>query len=295
MPPLVHMLQRRTWRFLGVALGLLLAATAACGPGEPEHLGAPSHIQRSLNPAWRVAPSVEQQIFSRRRSYGRRCSRRRPAAETLPSDPGATPTYQAVQELRFTVHEYLKGSGPTSLLVVVRGADGYPSEAAARADAAIAVQLRVTTWTRGRRCSSSRRRRRRTPRPAPAADQGSLRGYRSGRLAVHALEQQRVAVGLQRGHAEPGLAAGAGPAGRGQAPTAFITDGPNRRRPRSPWPTCGPGSRRWRRNWRRGPASMYTQPASTAESSVSGITVPTRGRHCRKPRRWPPGQRRGRR
>ncbi|MCY3749672.1 MAG: hypothetical protein OXG64_10290, partial [Chloroflexi bacterium] len=60
---LVHLLRPRTWRCLSAALGLLLAATTACGPGEPEHPGVSSHVQRSWNPAWRVAPSVEQQIF----------------------------------------------------------------------------------------------------------------------------------------------------------------------------------------------------------------------------------------
>ena len=146
MPPLVHMLQRRTWRFLGAALGLLLAATAACGPGEPEHLGASSHVHRSSNPAWRVAPSVEQEIFRSTTIVRATLQSATAAVETLPSEPGVASTYQAVQELRFTVHEYLKGSGPTALLVVVRGADGYPTEAAARADAAIAVQLRVSIW-----------------------------------------------------------------------------------------------------------------------------------------------------
>ena len=143
---LVHVLRPRTWRCLGAALGLLLAATAACGPGEPEHLGAPSHVQRSSNPAWRVAPSIEEQIYFADVIVRATLQSATAAVETLPGDSGATPTYQAVQELRFTVHEYLKGSGATSLLVVVRGADGYPTEAAARADAAIAVQLRVTTW-----------------------------------------------------------------------------------------------------------------------------------------------------
>ena len=141
-----HVLRPRTWRCLGAALGLLLAATAACGPGEPEHLGTPSHIQRSSNPAWRVAPSVEQEIFRSTTIVRATLQSAAAAVETLPSEPGVASTYQAVQELRFTVHEYLKGSGPTALLVVVRGADGYPTEAAARADAAFAVQVRVTTW-----------------------------------------------------------------------------------------------------------------------------------------------------
>ena len=115
MPPLAHMLRRRTWRFLGAALGLLLAATAACGPSEPAVLMFPApHIQRSLNPAWRVAPSVEQQIFRSTTIVRATLQSATAAVETLPGDPGVASTYQAVQELRFTVHEYLKGSGATS-------------------------------------------------------------------------------------------------------------------------------------------------------------------------------------
>ena len=68
------------------------------------------------------------------------------AVETVPSDPGVAPTYRPVQELRFTAHEYLKGSGPTALLVVVRSPHAYLTEAKARADAEFFARLRVTTW-----------------------------------------------------------------------------------------------------------------------------------------------------
>ncbi len=131
----------------GFWLALTLAlSTAACGPSEPEHLGASSHVHRSLNPEWLVPPSIEEQIFRSTTIVRATLQSATAAVESLPSEPGVASTYQAVQELRFTVHEYLQGSGPTALLVVVRGADGYPTEAAARADAAFAVQLRVTTW-----------------------------------------------------------------------------------------------------------------------------------------------------
>ena len=147
MPPLAHMLRQRTWRFLGAALGLLLAATAACGPSEPAVPMFPApHIQRSLNPAWRVAPSIEHQIFRSTTIVRATLQSATAAVETLPSDSGVAPTHQAVQELRFTVHEYLKGSGSTSLLVVVRGGHGYLTEAEAREYADYQVQVRVTTW-----------------------------------------------------------------------------------------------------------------------------------------------------
>ncbi len=147
MPTLAHMLQQRRWRFLGTVLGLLLAATAACGPSEPAVPMFPApHIQRSSNPAWRVAPSVEQQIFRSTTIVRATLQSATAAVETLPSDPGVASTYQAVQELRFTVHEYLKGSGPTALLVVVRGGHGYLTEPEAREYADYRVQARVTTW-----------------------------------------------------------------------------------------------------------------------------------------------------
>ena len=67
-------------------------------------------------------------------------------AETVPSDPGVAPTYRAVNELRFTVHEYLKGSGSTEILVVVRDEHTYPAESDALAWAQRQLTLRETDW-----------------------------------------------------------------------------------------------------------------------------------------------------
>ena len=168
MPPLTQLLRRRTWRILGAVLGVLLAATAACGPSEPARpeastqtpqdqrapsapavLVAPTptpHMHRTSNPTWGVAPSIEEQIFRSTTIVRATLQSATAAVETLPGDPGVAPTYQAVQELRFTAHEYLKGSGATSLLVVVRGGHGYVTEAEARDFAAWTVQARATTW-----------------------------------------------------------------------------------------------------------------------------------------------------
>ena len=142
---LPRMLRRRAWRC--VALGLLLGATAACGPSDPGVAPTPTpRINRLSNPMWRVAPSLEAQIF--RSSVIVRASLQSAVAatETVPSDPGVAPTYRAVQELRFTAHEYLQGTGPAALVVVVRGTHTYLTEAAARADADYAVLRRVTAW-----------------------------------------------------------------------------------------------------------------------------------------------------
>ena len=168
MPPLAHMRQGRACRILGAVLGLLLVTTAACGPGEsarpgestpaphvqrapnePAVLLAPTptpDIQRTSNPTWHVPPSIEEQIFFADVIVRATLQSATAAVETLPSGPGVAPTHQAVQELRFTVHEYLKGSGPTELLVVVRGGHGNPTEAAVRDFADWIVHMRVTTW-----------------------------------------------------------------------------------------------------------------------------------------------------
>ena len=153
----------------GFWLALTLAlSTAACGPSEPAGLGpstttpqaqrAPNEpavllaptptpqIHPPSNPAWRVAPSVEQQIFFSTSIVRATLQSATAAVETLPGEPGVAATYQAVQELRFTVHEHLKGSGPTALLVVVRGGHENLTEAEARDYADYQLQARVTTW-----------------------------------------------------------------------------------------------------------------------------------------------------
>ncbi len=131
------------WRLLALAAAL---AVAACGPSEPSPRLTHEPIHRASNPEWRVSPSIEEQIFRSDVIVRATLQTATAATETLPSDPGVAPTYLAVQELRFTVHEYLQGSGPTSLLVVVRGTHVYLTEAGARTDAGHAVELRVTTW-----------------------------------------------------------------------------------------------------------------------------------------------------
>ena len=93
------------------------------------------------DPTWAVAPSLEEQIFTSSAIV----------RATLQSSSGATTTatgggHQAVQELRFTVHEYLKGSGPSTITVAVRDDYVYASEATARAAATAAVAQRTTTW-----------------------------------------------------------------------------------------------------------------------------------------------------
>ena len=171
MPPWPRMLPRRAWRCL--TLGLLLALAAACGPaGAPATapatdmaapdpapaMPAPTPTPALLRPTptpivqdypditWQVAPSLEEQVFTSPVIVRASLQAAAAVTETVPSTPGVAPTYRPVQELRFTVHEYLKGSGPTTLLVVVRGTHTFLTEAEARADADFAVLRRVTAW-----------------------------------------------------------------------------------------------------------------------------------------------------
>ena len=138
-----------------LAWGLLAAAVgaAACGPGgdSPQPQVYPDAVQRRVatlpDPTWRVAPSLTEQIV-RSTTIVRATLQSATAAVVAEPDGGG---YRPVQELRFTTHEYLKGTGPATLLVAVRGGATYASatfasEADARAAAAAAVAGRVTTW-----------------------------------------------------------------------------------------------------------------------------------------------------
>ena len=138
-----------------LASGLLIVTLAAaalgagaCGPGadSPQIKVYPDAVQSRIatlpDPTWRVAPLLEEQIFSSDVIVRATLQSAAAAVVAEPDDGG----YRPVQELRFTTHEYLKGSGPTTLLVAVRGDDTYATEAGARAAADFAIAGRVTTW-----------------------------------------------------------------------------------------------------------------------------------------------------
>ena len=147
-PPVSGGVRRRLGRLAALALVTALAV-AAFVLSEPALRMAPTPplpSHRASNPTWAVAPSIEEQIFRSTTIVRATLQSATAAVETRPGDPGVAPTYLAVQELRFTVHEYLKGSGPTDLLVVVRGRHANPVEAEAREYADHEVRVRVTTW-----------------------------------------------------------------------------------------------------------------------------------------------------
>ena len=116
-------------------------------PVAPVPSPTPETVEYSINPTWWVPPSLEEQIFESDVIVRASLLSAAAGTETVPSaDAGVSPTYRPVQDLRFTVHEYLKGSGPNEVLVVVRGEHTYLTEAEARNEADHSVSLRNTTW-----------------------------------------------------------------------------------------------------------------------------------------------------
>ena len=135
----------RWWGYaLALALGLACLAVAGCSSDDASSsvvvYSSSGSTHGLSDPTWYVAPSLEEQIYSSTVIV----------RATLQSASGATTTatggHQAVQELRFTVHEYLKGSGPSTLVVAVRDDYVYAGESTARAVATAAVARRTTAW-----------------------------------------------------------------------------------------------------------------------------------------------------
>ena len=93
-----------------------------------------------------VSPSLEEQIFQSDAIVRASLLSATAGTETVPSDPGVATTYRSVHELRFTVHEYLKGSGSSEVLVVVRDDDTFVAEEDALSRAQEQMLERNTTW-----------------------------------------------------------------------------------------------------------------------------------------------------
>ena len=162
-----------------MALCLLAVATAACGQGDtsnptltprpsapalpdptrtplassvptvPPTLLVPTptpEIHSSTDPVYSVSPSLEEQVFFSDAIVRASLLSASAGTESVPSDPGVAPTYRAVHELRFTVHEYLKGSGPSEVLVVVRDEDTFLAETDALSWAQEQLLERETIW-----------------------------------------------------------------------------------------------------------------------------------------------------
>ena len=151
-----------------VASALCLLAAAACGQGDdplPRPSDTPDAPVASPTPTLvpptpttemfggphappyaQVSPSLEEQVFHSDTIVRASLLSASAGTETVPSDPGVAPTYRPIHELRFTVHEYLKGSGPTEIVVVVRADHTYLSAADALEAAEWRLMQRKTTW-----------------------------------------------------------------------------------------------------------------------------------------------------
>ena len=124
-------------------------STVSRAPPASEFLLIPTPTPRVallINSTWLVSPSLDEQIYGS--DVIVRVSLLSVAAmtETVPSGEGVAHTYRGVQELRFTAHEYLKGTGPSEAHVVVRSVHRYLNEARAQQIADEAVSQRNTTW-----------------------------------------------------------------------------------------------------------------------------------------------------
>ena len=116
--------------------------------GRPEPEPA-SIVQAVINPATLYPESLDQMTM--RTDFIVRASlmSATAATEAVSGEAGASTTYRPVHKLRFTAHEYLKGSGSSDILVVVRPVlqrGIYPAEAEARRQADRLLSQRNTTW-----------------------------------------------------------------------------------------------------------------------------------------------------
>ena len=162
----IQIKKRRCVPLLALALGALMAGTVACWwnvvptptprsevtvptPTPSAEVLVPTPTPRSQvaqNTIWSVSPSIEEQILTSSVIVRASLLSAAAATETVPSDEGVASTFRPVQELSFRVHEYLKGSGPATTLVVVRGDRTYLTDAEALQAATESVARRNTTW-----------------------------------------------------------------------------------------------------------------------------------------------------
>ena len=125
------------------SLTLALGGVACQTNGAADTTSIPSSSSRQvapLPPSYYVPASLDEQIF--KSSLIVRATLKSATSTTK----AVGSSYVAVQELRFTVHEYLKGSGASELLVVVYGDDLHTTEKKARTVALNSVASRTTTW-----------------------------------------------------------------------------------------------------------------------------------------------------
>ncbi len=156
MTPSGHITGRLHGCLLALAICAILIVSVACqllggtGDAVTQVDTAPEcewDIESLPPPNWFLIPaSLDEQVFESSVIARATLLSVTATTERVPSDGGEALCYSPVQELRFSVHEYLKGSGASELLVVVRGDRKFPIETEARAEADGSVAKRNTTW-----------------------------------------------------------------------------------------------------------------------------------------------------
>ena len=142
----------RVTHWLRVCLPIIAFCTAivfasGCGMDGFRTPTATPYASEEINPKWFVPPSLDEQIFRSKVIVRASLKSATSTTETIPSQGvGVSPTHRPVQELRFTIHEYLKGTGPNEVQVVVRGDHTYLTAAEALEVAKQSVASRVTAW-----------------------------------------------------------------------------------------------------------------------------------------------------
>ena len=144
--------------FVAAACASNDVATPDPAPGSAEASGGPAGfalliptptpriLSHAVNREWLVSPSLEEQIFTSKFIVVASLSSAAADTETVRSGQGVAPTYRALQTLRFSVHEYLKGTGPNEIAVAVRSLHSYLTEAEAQRVAEAQVSQRNTAW-----------------------------------------------------------------------------------------------------------------------------------------------------
>lgn len=107
---------------------------------------ATPEIHPLVNPIWNVTPSINEQILTSDVIIRASLLSATAETETVSSGDSVASTYRPLQKLRFTAHEYLKGSGPAETVVIVRGEHTYLTETEAQEAADIALSRRNTSW-----------------------------------------------------------------------------------------------------------------------------------------------------
>ena len=126
------------------ALALFVGALTVCSTqGTP--LLCPGFVYSDeVDPAWYVPPSLDEQILDSAVIARASLLSVAPATEML--GMALWPDFRAVHKLRFAIHEYLKGSGPNEMLLVVQDDERHCWRPDAHDFAEWNAEIRNTSW-----------------------------------------------------------------------------------------------------------------------------------------------------